>query len=69
MEEGAGEEECRAGATRQALHDDVWLHVESSIEGYASMIDRLMELVPDKALAEFVEQLNDSEDENDPSSD
>ena len=70
MAEGTGEEAgSPADVSRQALHDDVWLHVESSIEGYADIIDQLIAFMPDELLARFVEKLNDSEDEDDPFSD
>ena len=57
MEEGTGTEIDRGTA-----RDKVWEHVETSIESYANMIDRLIAFMPEEMLAEFIQQFADDED-------
>ncbi len=57
MEEGAGNT-----IDRDAARDKLWEHVETSIEGYANMIDRLIAFMPEEILAEFLQQFTDDED-------
>lgn len=48
---------------RPNLRDEVWDHVETSLDGYGNMIDRLIAAMPLQSLASFVEGIRNTEEE------